>query len=536
MKYMSYMALYRKWRPSEFEEVKGQEHIVTALLNQIKANRIGHAYLFCGTRGTGKTTIAKLFAKAVNCEHPVDGSPCNECSSCITIQNQASMDVIEIDAASNNGVDNIREIREQVQYSPTDGKYKVYIIDEVHMLSIGAFNALLKTLEEPPSYVIFILATTEVHKIPITILSRCQRYDFKRISIHTITERLKDLMIREEIEVEEKALRYVAKVADGSMRDALSLLDQCIAFHLGKAIHYEDVLEILGAVDYEIFGRMLEYIWKSDISNMMKLVEDIVLNGREISQFVTDFIWYLRNLLLMKNSREEEYLELSKEQQETMLQMAQNIEDRTLIFYIRQLSDLLNQLRYGSQKRVLTEVMLIRLCKPQMTQSFDSILERLRQLEKQVQEGVIVTHNQVGVEQKVEPQMSFTKEEVETYIDNKLEPADAETIKQLIADMPKIKRELPVALKKFFDYAKINLGKDGSSLVFVFREDQDGTLAKGYLEREGPKQELEERLSQFAGKEVHYQCVFENSFQQTYDIENADLNILQGLRVPIVQE
>ena len=200
---MSYMALYRKWRPDEFEEVKGQEHVVTTLKNQITHDRVGHAYLFCGTRGTGKTTVAKLFAKAVNCEHPLeDGSPCNECATCKAIQAGSSLNVIEIDAASNNGVDNIRDIREEVQYSPAEGKYKVYIIDEVHMLSIGAFNALLKTLEEPPSYVIFILATTEAHKIPITILSRCQRYDFRRISLETIYERLMELLGREGIEAE----------------------------------------------------------------------------------------------------------------------------------------------------------------------------------------------------------------------------------------------------------------------------------------------------------------------------------------------
>ena len=202
---MSYTALYRKFRPVEFEDVKGQEHIITTLKNQIEANRIGHAYLFCGTRGTGKTTVAKIFAKAVNCEHPVNGSPCGECAMCRSIAAGTSMNVIEIDAASNNGVDNIREIREEVVYRPTEGKYKVYIIDEVHMLSIGAFNALLKTLEEPPEYVIFILATTEVHKIPITILSRCQHYDFKRISIETITDRMRDLMQEEQVEVEEKA-------------------------------------------------------------------------------------------------------------------------------------------------------------------------------------------------------------------------------------------------------------------------------------------------------------------------------------------
>ena len=223
---MSYTALYRKWRPVSFEDVKGQDPIVQTLKNQITSERIGHAYLFCGTRGTGKTSIAKIFARAVNCEHPVDGSPCNECPTCRSIQSGSSMNVVEIDAASNNGVENIRDIREQVQYPPTEGRYRVYIIDEVHMLSIGAFNALLKTLEEPPSYVIFILATTEVHKIPITILSRCQRYDFKRISLETIADRLRELTQAEQIQVEDKALLYVAKAADGSLRDALSLLDQ----------------------------------------------------------------------------------------------------------------------------------------------------------------------------------------------------------------------------------------------------------------------------------------------------------------------
>lgn len=210
---MAYQALYRKWRPGTFEDVKGQEHIVTTLKNQIKLDRIGHAYLFCGTRGTGKTTVAKIFAKTVNCLHPVDGSPCNECAMCKAIDAQTSMNVIEIDAASNNGVDNIREIREEVSYSPTEGRFKVYIIDEVHMLSTGAFNALLKTLEEPPSYVIFILATTEAHKIPITILSRCQRYDFKRITIDTIAARLNELIEKEALDVEPRAVRYIAKAA-----------------------------------------------------------------------------------------------------------------------------------------------------------------------------------------------------------------------------------------------------------------------------------------------------------------------------------
>ena len=299
---MSYTALYRKFRPSRFEDVKGQEHIVTTLQNQIKSDRIGHAYLFCGTRGTGKTSVAKIFARAVNCENPIEGSPCGECASCKALAAGAGMNVIEIDAASNNGVDNIREIVDEVSYSPAEGKFKVYIIDEVHMLSIGAFNALLKTLEEPPSYVIFILATTEVHKIPITILSRCQRYDFRRITIDTITDRLRELMEAEEISVEEKALRYVAKTADGSMRDALSLLDQCIAFHFGQELTYDKVLNVLGAVDTEVFSRLLRHVAGQDVTGCIGLLEEVVMQGRELTQFVTDFTWYLRNLLLLKSS------------------------------------------------------------------------------------------------------------------------------------------------------------------------------------------------------------------------------------------
>ena len=338
---MSYMALYRKWRPDTFEEVKGQEHIVTTLKNQLTHDRIGHAYLFCGTRGTGKTTVAKLFAKAVNCEHPQNGSPCGECPSCKAIAEGSSMNVIEIDAASNNGVDNIREIRDEVQYSPTEGRYKVYIIDEVHMLSIGAFNALLKTLEEPPSYVIFILATTEAHKIPITILSRCQRYDFRRISMETISDRLEDLMQREGQEVEKRAIDYIAKVADGSMRDALSLLDQCIAFYLGETLTYEKCLDVLGAVDLDVFVRLIRAVEAKQVTQAVDLIDEIIWQGRELGQFVTDFTWFMRNLLLIKSSADGiTKLDFSKDTLENMKLVAQEISLEALMRYIRIFSEL----------------------------------------------------------------------------------------------------------------------------------------------------------------------------------------------------
>ena len=391
---MGYTALYRKFRPQNFEDVKGQEHIVTTLKNQIKADRIGHAYLFCGTRGTGKTTIAKILAKAVNCEHPVDGSPCNECATCRAINEGTSMNVIEIDAASNNGVDNIREIREEVAYRPTQGNYKVYIIDEVHMLSTGAFNALLKTLEEPPSYVMFILATTEAHKIPITILSRCQRYDFRRITADTISARLMELMDKEGNDVEEKAIRYIAKAADGSMRDALSLLDQCIDFYLGETLTYEKVLENLGAVDTEVFSGLLRKILAQDTAGAIKILEDIIIQGREMGQFVTDFIWYLRNLLLIATSdNAEEAVDASAETLARMKEESQMADAETLMRYIRIFSELSNQIKYASQKRVLVEIALIKLCQPVMETNLDSLYDRVRVLEEKLQSGAFVQGN-----------------------------------------------------------------------------------------------------------------------------------------------
>ncbi len=394
--HMSYQALYRKWRPDNFEDVKGQGHIVTTLKNQINADRIGHAYLFCGTRGTGKTSVAKIFAKAVNCEHPVNGSPCGECPTCKAIAAGTSMNVIEIDAASNNGVDNIREIRDEVQYSPTEGKYKVYIIDEVHMLSTGAFNALLKTLEEPPSYVIFILATTEVAKIPVTIMSRCQRYDFHRISIETIADRLSELMKAENIVVEDKAIRYVAKAADGSMRDALSLLDQCIAFHLGEELKYDDVLDVLGAVDIAIFSNMYKTIRENDVARCMNLMEDIIMQGRDLSQFVTDFIWYLRNLLLIKTTRDtdkiEDVIEVSKDNIADMMEDAKEADVDTLMRHIRVLSELSNDMKTSTQKRVKAEVTFIKLMRPSMEKPADmtELTGRINTLETQLGDAMQV--------------------------------------------------------------------------------------------------------------------------------------------------
>ncbi|MBR2528219.1 MAG: DNA polymerase III subunit gamma/tau [Blautia sp.] len=384
---MSYLSLYRKFRPETFDDVKGQDPIVITLKNQLKMDRVGHAYLFCGTRGTGKTTIAKILARAVNCEHPVDGNPCGECQTCQNIKSGASMNVIEIDAASNNGVENVRDIRDEVAYPPTSGKYKVYIIDEVHMLSNAAFNALLKTLEEPPSYVIFIMATTEAHKIPATILSRCQRYDFRRISLDVIANRLSDLLAIEGVKAEERAVRYIAKAGDGSMRDALSLLDQCISFYLGEELTFEKVIDVLGAVDTEVFSHLVRCILAGDVSGCISILDELVARGRELSQLVIDLTWYLRNLLLLQTAEApEDVIDASRENMKLMQEESRMAEAGILMRYIRILSELTAQLRYTTQRRVLTEVALIRLCRPSMDVNPDALLDRIRVLESRIQE------------------------------------------------------------------------------------------------------------------------------------------------------
>ncbi len=502
---MSYTALYRKFRPSEFEDVKGQDHIVTTLKNQIKADRIGHAYLFCGTRGTGKTTIAKIFAKAVNCEHPIDGSPCGECAVCKAISAGSSMNVIEIDAASNNGVDNIRQIREEVEYRPTEGRYKVYIIDEVHMLSIGAFNALLKTLEEPPSYVLFILATTEAHKIPITILSRCQRYDFRRISIDTIAGRLNELMEKEQVNVEERAIRYVAKAADGSMRDALSLLDQCIAFYLGQDLTYEKVLETLGAVDTEIFSRLLRQIIDKNITGAISTVDELVMEGRELGQFVTDFTWYLRNLLLLQSSDDiEDVLEVSSENLALLKEEAEMINTEVLMRYIRIFSELANQIKYASQKRIIIEIAVIKLCKPEMEEDYGSVIDRIENLEKKLEKGVVIAS------QNARHTINHTKEQEETELP--IPKAIPDDIKQVIQNWKGILSGLTGLSRSYYNKALPSLASD-DSLLLVFEDPN----AYAYIaeNRSGCQDALKRIIMERIGKEIQLQIKQNESGQSS---------------------
>ncbi|MGI6057751.1 MAG: DNA polymerase III subunit gamma/tau [Bilifractor sp.] len=504
---MSYTALYRKFRPTTFDEVKGQDHIVTTLKNQLKAGRIGHAYLFCGTRGTGKTTVAKILARAVNCESPLeDGSPCNECETCREILNGTSGNVIEIDAASNNGVDNIREIREEVQYRPTRGRYKVYIIDEVHMLSTGAFNALLKTLEEPPEYVIFILATTEVNKIPVTILSRCQRYNFHRITIDTITARLQELLKKEGVEAEEKAVRYVAKAADGSMRDALSLLDQCIAFYLGEKLTYEKVLDVLGTVDTEVFSKLLRRVIDGDASGAIRILNEMVRDGKEMGQLVTDFTWYLRNLMLVQNSDDlEDVLDVSSENLKQLKEESTMIDSSGLMRYIRILSDLSNQLRYATQKQILTETALIRLCRPQMDTDLSGVLDRIRQLEKKLESGVFMqAPASAPAAEKVTdvPGRSMKDGTVQKPEAVKAAPED---LRRIRAEWKKIAGMTREPLHAYLEKAVPKYDSaSGSNVLYLSMEDD---ISRTQVNDESRKEELKAVIRELTGKEVEIEAV-----------------------------
>ncbi len=522
---MSYVALYRKFRPNEFEDVKGQEHIVTTLRNQIQADRIGHAYLFCGTRGTGKTTIAKLFARAVNCENPVNGSPCNECPTCRAILEGRSMNVVEIDAASNNGVENIREIRDEVNYSPTEGRFRVYIIDEVHMLSQGAYNALLKTLEEPPSYVIFILATTEVHKIPVTVLSRCQRYDFRRISIETIADRLREIAHKEGLQAEDRALQYIARVADGSMRDALSLMDRCIAFFMDGRITYDKVIDTLGAVDTAVYGEMFELVLKKDITGLMKKVEEIVFLGRELTNFVNEFTWYLRNLMLLMSSEEmEDVIDVSTENLAVLKEQAQKCDFNDIVRYIRIFSQLSADIKEARQKRVVLEVALIKLCKPQMEVDTASLAGRISELEKKLESG------DFKVPKSAKEAAQSSAEAAPPVKEKKRIPVAAlpEDLQEIAARWGELCKGLEQPLVRYVSNAEIAV--NGDSLVIV----PDNGVAVTFLNSEDALDTIKKVIADKTGKSVNIQVAA--SEKSKYNGSFIDLDNIEGITIPIVVE
>lgn len=382
-------ALYRVYRPKTFGDVVGQEHIVKTLKNQIKNNNIGHAYLFSGTRGTGKTSTAKIFARAVNCLNPINEEPCNECEICIDTLNDNIMDIVEIDAASNNSVDDIRELRESVKYTPSKAKYKVYIIDEVHMLSQGAFNALLKTLEEPPSYVIFILATTEPHKIPATILSRCQRFDFKRVPSKDIASRMSYICKKENIEAEEKALSLIARNSQGALRDALSILDQCMSFGNEK-IEYNDVIELLGTVNIDELFELSQSIIDENTKKSLEILNEFIIWGKDIRNLINDLIDHFRNLMVCKVSKDlDEIISLPEESIERLKEQSQNVNINDLIRILNILSETQDSMKSSSNTRILAEVTIMKIAQPMFDESKEALIKRIENLEEKIESGNI---------------------------------------------------------------------------------------------------------------------------------------------------
>ncbi len=403
---MAYKALYREWRPKDFEDVVGQTHITVTLRNQIVNGRIAHAYLFCGTRGTGKTSTAKIMAKALNCLDLRDGEPCNECEMCKKINNGISIDVTELDAASNNGIDNIRDIIEDVQYPPQEARYKVYIMDEVHMLSTGAVNAFLKTLEEPPKNVVFILATTDPQKLPITILSRCQRFDFKRIKSDDIFERLRKIVNQQGVFAEDKSLQLVARISDGAMRDSLSILDQSISMGSGK-VDYDNLVAMLGLVTNEYLIQITDAVIDKSVEHSLKLIDEIVLSGKDINTFIKDLIGHLRNLMIVKVSNSpEDILDMSLENIAAISSQAERIRVEEIMRGIRILQEAEEQAKWSKQSRIYLELAIIKMCKIEFDTSKEVLLARINRLEDAIKSGKIA----VSAERTAESQTSVKAE------------------------------------------------------------------------------------------------------------------------------
>ena len=391
-----YQVLYRKYRPKVFSDVYGQDHVTSTLKNEIKNGRVSHAYLFTGSRGTGKTTCAKILAKAVNCEHNVDGEPCNECEVCKGLDNGSIYDVVEIDAASNNGVDNIRELRDETNYAPSRGKYRVYIIDEVHMLSTGAFNALLKTLEEPPAHVIFILATTEVHKLPATILSRCQRFDFKRIQPETMAVRLKEVAGLEGLGLDDDAAVLIARIADGALRDGLSILDQCAG--RSKEINSDLVSEVAGLAGREAMYKLSDCIANSDSNTAMSIISDLYQNSFDMERLCVEMINHFRNFLVAKTVRKSrELIICTDDEYNTILEASKNFTVESIVFALDLFQNTLVTIKGGASARIEVEMAFIKLCEPKMDESIASLLDRVSKLENAIKSGVKVQPTQTAV-------------------------------------------------------------------------------------------------------------------------------------------
>lgn len=500
---MAYTALYREWRPRNFEDVVGQNHITITLRNQILKDRIAHAYLFCGTRGTGKTSTAKIMAKALNCLDLKEGEPCNECDMCKKINSGLAIDVTELDAASNNGVDNIRDIIDDVQYPPQEARYKIYIMDEVHMLSAGAVNAFLKTLEEPPKNVVFILATTDPQKLPITILSRCQRFDFKRIKNEEIFHRLRKIVNQQGVYADDNSLKLVARISDGAMRDSLSILDQAISMGGGK-VEYGNLVGMLGLVTNEHLLKLTDSIIDRNVEASMKLIDEIVMSGKDSHSFIKDMVTHMRNLMMVKVSQNpEEVLDMSKENIDLLRDQAQKIRVEEIMRDIRILQEAEEQSKWSKQSRIYLELSVIKMCKIEYDTSNEVLLARINKFEDMIKQGKISVTSAESTATKVVKEQRVKTESKPQPVIEEVNPNSTITIDS-IRKVWKDVLETFKARRMMVIYASLMTGKPVacSNGVIEIQYEEQFAFNKQRLEKEDNRKAIEEIFSELLKEKV----------------------------------
>lgn len=517
---MEHIALYRAWRPQSFRDMVGQQHIIQTLQNAIREQRVSHAYLFSGPRGTGKTSAAKILAKAVNCERGPAAEPCNECESCRRITSGAVMDVQEIDAASNRGVEEIRDLREKVKYAPTEVRQKVYIIDEVHMLTTEAFNALLKTLEEPPPHVMFILATTEPHKLPATIISRCQRFDFRRVSLEEQTDRLRQISQEEGIEAENEALQYIARLSDGGMRDALSILDQIASF-TGGHVSYEQVLSMTGGIASEQFGKLAQAILEGDVGQVLMLVEGFMQEGKSADKCMENLLYYFRDLLMIQMIPQADKLTDRVLHPEEYKEMASAFSRKQLFQMIDTLNHYQSEMKYASQPQTLFEVALLKLCgipreagdsdRPQEAAADSAVIDQLKQqvaslekkLERFIKSGAAPAAGNSGPSRPAAPpapRMSSAAKipaNMDQFVASKGSPEFMEIQRQWAHILQGVKEEKVTVHAWFMDGEPVSATED--ALLVAFKNN----IHRETTEKPANKQVIEGVLHSVLGKPYH---------------------------------